>query len=168
MSDFSATIKQKGNTDEWYTPRHAVELILPYVKGKVWCPFDTNDSYFPRVFRENGIECENTHISTGYDFFEYEPATYDCIISNPPYSKRQAVLERLYKLGKPFAMLLNMNGIFDAKSRFELFKVGGVQMFVPNGRIKYFQDEGNIKSSPNFQSIYVCRNLLPKDIVFAD
>jgi len=41
-------------------------------------------------------------------------------------------------------------------------------MFVPNGRIKYFQDEGNIKSSPNFQSIYVCRNLLPKDIVFAD
>jgi hypothetical protein len=65
-------------------------------------------------------------------------------------------------------MLLNMNGIFDAKSRFELFKAGGVQMFVPNGRIKYFQDEGNIKSSPNFQSIYVCRNLLPKDIVFAD
>jgi hypothetical protein len=70
MSNFSATIKQKGNTDEWYTPRHAVELILPYVKGKVWCPFDTDDSYFPKVFRENGVKCENTHISTGTDFFE--------------------------------------------------------------------------------------------------
>jgi hypothetical protein len=59
-----------------------------------------------------------------------------------------------------------MNGIFDAKSRFELFKAGGVQLFVPSGRIKFFQNEGNIKSAPNFQSIYVCHGLLPKDIVF--
>jgi hypothetical protein len=165
---FVDEVMRKTNTDEWYTPKQAVELILPYARGKVWCPFDTDDSYFPRVFREHGLEVENTHIFNGYDFFEYEPKAYDCIISNPPYSKRQAVLERLYKLGKPFAMLLNVNGIFDNRKRFQLFKDNGVQLLIPYGRIGFFQFEETEKSSPNFQSIYVCQNLLPRDIVFAD
>lgn len=165
---FGNEIKRKANTDEWYTPLHAVELILPYAKGKVWCPFDTDDSYFPRLFKERGIECENTHIDMGQDFFEYEPQNYDCIISNPPYSKRQAVLERLYKLGKPFAMLMNMNGIFDNRKRFDLFSNNGVQMLVPCGRTNFFQIEEKQKSSPNFQAVYVCYKLLPQDIVFEE
>lgn len=162
---FSETIKAKGNTDEWYTPKRAVELILPYVKGKVWCPFDTDDSYYPKVFKENGIEVENTHISTGQDFFEFEPSQYDCIISNPPYSKRNEILERLYKLNKPFAMLLNMNGIFDASFRFNLCKHGGVQLLIPHGRTRFIRCDGTT-AQPPFLAVYVCRNLLPRDIVF--
>lgn len=162
---FSETIKRKGNTDEWYTPRHAVEMILPYVKGKVWCPFDTDNSNFPIVFRENNIECENTHISTGKDFFEYEPSEYDCIVSNPPYSKRNEILDRLYSFNKPFAMLLNMNGIFDASFRFELCKSKGVQLFIPHGRTRFIKRDGTT-AQPPFLAIYVCHDLLPRQIVF--
>lgn len=31
-TNFSLAIKQ-SNTDEWYTPREAVELIIPYLEG---------------------------------------------------------------------------------------------------------------------------------------
>jgi glycosyltransferase involved in cell wall biosynthesis len=165
--DFALSIKEKPKTDEWYTPRSSVEPIIPYAKGKVWCPFDTEESYYVKCLQEHGIECEYTHINNGVDFFKYEPKEYDCIISNPPYSKRNAVLDRLYELNKPFAILLNMNGIFDSKCRFELFKRGGVQLFIPNGRTNFFQADG-IQAHPSFQAIYVCRNLLPRDIVFAD
>ena len=43
--------------DEWYTPPHIVKLIMPYIpKGAtVWCPFDTEESYYVRLFKRGGI-----------------------------------------------------------------------------------------------------------------
>ena len=50
-----------------------------------------------------------THIWNGQDFFTYEPnENYDALISNPPFTKKLEVLERLYKLDKPFAMVLGL------------------------------------------------------------
>ena len=45
-----------------------------------------------------------THLSTGKDFFSTEPPACDYIISNPPYSLKGEVLERLFDLDKPFAV----------------------------------------------------------------
>jgi hypothetical protein len=61
-----------------------------------------------------------------------------------------------------------MNGIFDNRKRFDLFSSNGVQILVPCGRTNFFQTEEKQKSSPNFQAVYVCRELLPKDIVFEE
>nr|DAK43963.1 MAG TPA: adenine-specific methyltransferase [Caudoviricetes sp.] len=41
----------------------------------------------------------------------------DCIVSNPPFSKRDNIFLRLYELGLPFAMIMNNNGLFDSKAR---------------------------------------------------
>ena len=51
-----------------------------------------------------------SHIGTGQDFLQYEPQEdYDYIISNPPFSKKDAILKRLYELKKPFAILMPLN-----------------------------------------------------------
>lgn len=108
-----------------------------------------------------------SHIEDGKDFFTYEPDEhYDCIISNPPYSKKDAVYERLFQLGKPWAMLVGMNGLFDSKFRFGLFSYYGIQILVPDGRTKFINKDNNELVSPPFQAIYVCWNLLTNTIMY--
>lgn len=113
-------------SDEMYTPFYAVEPIVKYVSKSavVWCPFDKDWSAYVRLFRKNGNIVIHSHIDTGHDFFEYEPEQYDVIVSNPPFSKKDAVLKRLYELSKPFALLLPLNSL-QGKARFGIFKQGG-------------------------------------------
>jgi hypothetical protein len=97
--------------DEYYTPAIMVYPIIGYLKpgSTIWCPFDTEKSEFVRVFTESGFRVIYSHIWAGQDFFEYEPSEqYDYIISNPPFTKKLDVLARLYKLEKPFAMILGL------------------------------------------------------------
>lgn len=97
-----------GN-DEYYTPRYAVKPILEFIKPNsiIWCPFDTNESWFVKVFEDAGHKVYYTHINENQDFLNYIPEfEYDYIISNPPYSLKNEVLARLFWLGKPFAVLL--------------------------------------------------------------
>ena len=93
--------------DEYYTPKILVDAILPYVPGGkiVWCPFDTKDSEFVHAISDKN-KVVYSHIWKGKDFFEYEPPEYDIIISNPPFTRKLEVLNRLYALNKPFAMIL--------------------------------------------------------------
>lgn len=66
-------------------------------------------------------------------------------------------------------MVYNINGIFDSKKRYEMFMNNKFEMLIPKGRIKFINDLGEgEKTSPNFQSIYVCSNVLPKQIVFTE
>ena len=92
---------------------------------------------------------------------------YDAVVSNPPFSKRQAILEKLFKADIPFALIMNFNGLFDSKSRWELFKKHDFELLVPLGRMHFFNKEG-IGNNPNFQSIYVCKDMLPKQICFVE
>lgn len=113
----------KAKTDEWYTPENAIRPILKYLKPNslIWCPFDTKESNFPKILKEAGHTIINTHIENGYDFFELN-IDCDYIISNPPYSLRNKIYKKLFELNKPFAMLMNTNGLFDSKERWELFR----------------------------------------------
>lgn len=167
--NFSMQIKT-SNTDEWYTPKEAVELIVPFLVSngyrKILCPFDTDSSEFVKVLTANGFDVTFSHIKTGQDFFDLKNLSdYDAIVSNPPFSKRQKILERLFESGTPFAMILNFNGLFDSKARWKLFKENAFELLVPLGRIHFFNEncEGN---SPNFQSVYVCQGMSKNKIEF--
>jgi len=120
------TSSTDAQSDEMFTPFYAVEPIVKYVSRSavVWCPFDKDWSAFVQLFRKKGNTVINSHIDTGHDFFKYEPEQYDVIVTNPPFSKKDAVLKRLYELGKPFAVLLPLNSL-QGKARFEIFKQGG-------------------------------------------
>lgn len=107
-----ADVASSGN-DEFYTPAYAITPLLRHLPPPsskrpitVWCPFDTEQSLFVKTFRLFGYQVIATHISAGYDFFKTEPPECDYIISNPPYSLKGEVLERLFSLGTPFAMLV--------------------------------------------------------------
>lgn len=114
----------------------------------------------------DGFDVTYSHIETGIDFFDIDNLTeYDAVVSNPPFSKREPILERLFQIGVPFAMILNLNGIFDSKRRWQLFKDNDFEIIVPCGRMHFFNEncEGN---SPNFQSAYICHGMVDKQIEF--
>ena len=111
-----------------------------------------------------------THIQTGTDFFKTEVPECDYIISNPPYSMKTEVLQRLFEIGKPFAMLLGVVGLFESQKRFEMFKKEDFEILYLNKRISYFKDYGEQKPSlnPPFSSVYLCHHILPKQICFEE
>lgn len=67
-------VANSGN-DEFYTPAYAIEPILKYIKpnSNIWCPFDTEDSLFVKIFKQNGHKVYCTHKDNGKDFFDLVP-----------------------------------------------------------------------------------------------
>ena len=112
--------------NELYTPFYVVDPIIKYLpKDKIiWCPFDEKWSAFYVHLRELGYRVIRSSLSDGQDFFKYEPERWDLIVSNPPFSIKDKVLERLYSFQKPFAVLLPLNSL-QGKSRYKYFAGGG-------------------------------------------
>jgi hypothetical protein len=163
-------IANSGN-DEFYTPVYAIKPIMKYLKPKsvIWCPFDTNESNFVKELANEGHTVIATHLSYGQDFFKLDcPEFVDYIISNPPYSVKGEVLQRLFDLGKPFAMLVGIVGLFESQKRFNMFKDNDFEIMYMDKRVAYFKDYTEQKPSlnPPFSSVYVCKDLLPRQIVF--
>ena len=131
----------------------------------IWLPFDTKESAYYIRLKELGFKIIQSHINEGKDFFEYQPEQWDVILSNPPFSKKDKVLKRLYELEKKFAVLLPLNSL-QGKSRYECFKQG-IQLLSFDGRISYHSKidlSDETKGSP-FASAYFYRGLLPKDLI---
>lgn len=156
--------------DEYYTPSYAVVPIEKYLKrnSTVWCPFDTEDSYFVKYFKSKGHKVIYTHLNSGEDFFEVDVPICDYIISNPPFSLKYEILDKLFKLKIPFAMLVGDMGIFGSKKRFEMFRDNKFEIMYFDKRISYLNESWEKVPSinPPFASVYVCSNMLPTQIVF--
>lgn len=63
---------------------------------------------------------------------------------------------------------LGVVGLFESKKRFEMFKNNKFEIMYFNKRIAYFKDFDEQKPSlnPPFSSVYICHNVLPRQIVF--
>lgn len=147
--------------DEYYTPKILVDAIVPYIPaGKtVWCPFDTCNSEFVNAFKVNH-KVIHSHIWDGKDFFKYEPDTYDYIVSNPPFTRKLEVLQRLYDLDKPFAMVLPLPMLnYQEVGSFFLDKP--LQLLIVDKKVSF---DGNTAS---FNNSYFCNKILPKELMFA-
>lgn len=164
-------VANSGN-DEFYTPYYAIIPILKYLKpnSTIWCPFDTDRSNYVKLFKVNGYNVINTHLEMGIDFFNCEVPQCDYIISNPPYSLKTEVFERLFSIGKPFAMLVGIVGLFESKKRFSMFRDNDFEIMYFDKRISYFQSYDDQKPSlnPPFSSVYLCNGILPKQIIFEE
>ncbi|ACA55135.1 sugar-phospahte nucleotidyltransferase [Clostridium botulinum] len=161
-----------SKNDEFYTPVYAIEPILKYIKPNsiVWCPFDEERSLFVKRLRKEGHTVIATHINIGINFFDCDTPECDYIISNPPYSCKGEVLQRLFNIGKPFAMLVGVVGLFESQKRFNMFKNNDFEILYMNKRVAYFKDYSEQKPSlnPPFSSVYLCKGILPKQIVFEE
>lgn len=158
--------------DELYTPAKLVDIILPYLRewadnfkrenGRsaiIWCPFDTEDSEFVRVLVAQGYNVKFSHISSGGDFFVYQPFYWDIAISNPPFSKKMDIFKRLFNFGKPFVMLCN-EMIINYQEVANLFIDYEIQLLAPDKKISF-----NGKTS-SFACGYFCWKFLPRDLIF--
>lgn len=164
-----AQLQYKFNkNDEYYTPEYAVYPILKYIKpnSTIWCPFDKKDSKFVEVFKKEGFKVIYGHIETGEDFFKVDVPNCDYIISNPPYSLRGEVFKRLFEIGKPFAMLINFQGLFDSRDRFEMFKNNRTEMLWLYPRVNYIKPNEYKTSGVPFQSGYLCSGIFDNQLNF--
>lgn len=164
------TSKRTPEVQESYTPYYAVDPIIKYISKnkKIWCPFDKEWSAFYQSFKREGYDVVRSHIDDGQDFFTYEPDSYDIIISNPPFNIKDKILERLYELNKPFAILLPMNSL-QGKTRYKFFK-NGIQLLSFDSRIGFHNLDNmdkHIKGN-SFATAYFCRDVLPKDLIIEE
>jgi hypothetical protein len=160
-----------GAYDEIYTPAYAVMPILEFIpKNKIiWCPFDTEESQYVKIFKQRGNDVIYSHKNENKDFFEYQPDKWDIIVSNPPYSIKNKVLKRCYELGKSFALLLPLTTL-EGVERNKLFRQYGIQVLVLDKRINFldYMKRGKNNSGNWFNSSYFCWKLLPKDLMFKE
>lgn len=164
-------VANSGN-DEFYTPEYAITPLLKYLKQKnfntIWCPFDTDESNFCKVLRREGFSVLNTHIHSGADFFTTKIPECDAIVSNPPYSIKGEVFNKLFSIKKPFAMLVGVVGLFESESRFSMFSENEFEIMYLNRRVAYFKSYSEQKPSlnPPFSSVYITSKILPNQICF--
>ena len=153
--------------NELYSPYYITDYIIKYLpKDKIiWCPFDCEWSAFYQRLKELGYKVVRSSLQEGQDFFEYEPDGWDIIVSNPPFSLKDKVMEILYSFNKPFAILLPLNSL-QGKTRYKYFKQG-IQILSFDARVCYHDKEhmeNVVKGSP-FATAYFCRDLLPRDLI---
>lgn len=156
-----------GN-DECYTPKYAVLPLLNYIPKKyvIWCPFDTEESEFVKVFKEHWYTVISSHIKDWKDFFTYTPDTqWDIIISNPPFTNKRKFFERALQLGTPFALLMTNTWLNDSAPKV-IFKEAGkdLQLLMFDKRIEFKQADGKVSNKVTFSSSYYCCDILPKGI----
>ena len=105
--------------DEYYTRQEDAEIIadnLVQIPLRVWLPFNDADSAWRYVLAERGFDV----VVTDGDFFTTDPPSgVQCIISNPPFSKKRDVMERIKELDLRFALILPFQWLNEAPKRFQ-------------------------------------------------
>jgi len=151
----------KNHSDELYTPESAIEILLPYLKKNwvIWeCTFGTGK--LAKHFEKKGFDV------IGYKdeiFEEVDIKDFDCIVTNPPFSKKIKFIETCYKWKKPFALLLPLTALDGIKIQ-SMFKENGIQILFPRGRIDF-----NGKKAPWFYTCWFTWGLnLPKELNFIE
>jgi hypothetical protein len=131
-----------GKNDECYTPAYAVTPILKYIPkdAKVWCPFDTKESEFVKqISLQNDVV--HSHLEDGKDFYEYEPDSWDVIVSNPPFTGKRQIFERALSFEKPFALIMSNTWLNDSAPK-QLFYTKDLQLLMFDKRMRFIMEGG--------------------------
>ena len=189
------TAGNNRSSDETLTLKYAVEPIVKYLKKKgyerIICPFSLYHSKYVEVLQENGFVV--LYNDGTLDFFDLtkeqlEEWKIDCIVDNPPYSIKDKVINKLYDLEIPFAILLPQNSL-QGKGRTSLYIKHGLEYLGFDSRICFYTKSKNIYYTPqtkefqpeylweprdfeivgesvSFATAYFCHNVLPEKLIF--
>lgn len=159
--------------DNCQTPAYALDPLLPFLnlfwpKPVIWEPA-CGEGYLVAALRDAGCQVVGSDILTGQDFFSYEPDEWDILITNPPYgiSVKYPWIERCFKLGKPFALLVTGETICALSAQIHMEKYGAEVMLLDH-RIHYkmpFKQSWE-DSNAHFPSIWLCHGILPSPLVY--
>ena len=124
-----AFVKGKtGNstTDKVYTPSNISKLIIDKfpLNGKVLDAFKGKGSFYDNY--PDNVEKDWCEIDEGKDFFEYNEHV-DWIITNPPYSIYDEVMEHSMEIADNIVYLLPLSKVVSSLGRIKkIFEFGGV------------------------------------------
>lgn len=158
---------KRGAFDELYTPPEAVGMLLPFIPKDckvAWEATAIKGSNISAVLETNGFVMVNTHINDGVNFLSDAPAfTYDILIDNPPYSKKNQFLKRGFELGKPFMFLLPITTL-EGALRHKMFREYEMQLLMPDKRFNFKPEKGS--SAWFYTCWYTWQCNLPKQLNF--
>lgn len=123
-----------GLRDHCQTPPYAILPVLPFLKLDwiIWEPA-MGEGLLSMALRLKGFNV----ITSDSDFFEYEPDSYDTIVTNPPFSRSKEWLKRCYQLDKPFALLLKTEVESNQGIQKLIVQYGELEMVYPESRINF-------------------------------
>ena len=112
--------------DEYFTRIEDAETIAQHIVRpmNVWLPFNDKGSAFEIVLKKHGHKV----FCTDGDFFETDPPQgINAVISNPPFSRKKEVVQRLDSLNIKYALIvpflfLNDGVPFDYANQFMFFR----------------------------------------------
>ena len=156
-----------GKGNEVYTPEEAILPLIPYLKkGTIIWDCAYGSGRLAEHFNKLGF---NVVGLINYNFLKADSETitkWDIMITNPPYAFKDKFLKKAFEIGKPFAFLLPTKALGEQR-RGDLFRKYGIQMIVPNRRIKF--EIPSKKQSPWFHTSWFCYKMnLPKDLIFVE
>jgi len=157
----ACAIRNVKYSDLWETPDTLWNSVLPklYTKPiRIWEPFVGVTNRSTKIFKELGHDV----IETTDDFFTLTwPETADVLISNPPFSRKFEVLEKLIQLQEykthPFMILLPSWVFASATVRtmVKKYKIE-LQIVVPPMRVHYYHPETHQQVRKTaFDSVFV-------------
>lgn len=154
-----------NDSDNYRTPKQAWERINKFIpKDKViWEPFYCDGSSGQHL---RDLGCKEV-IHQDEDFFKHNHG--EVIITNPPFSKKRQVLNRLKGLDKPFICIAP--SMMLSYKYFQEDFADAIQIIVPKKRIAFEHLEWNEKKlySPPFAAFYFCYKMnLEKDLTFIE
>jgi len=122
--------------DKIFTPPKIAKQIIDMfeLKGKVLDAFMGNGSFYNQ-YPEN-VEKDWCEIDKGRDFFEYTEKV-DWIITNPPYSIFEKVLEHSFEIAENIVYLVPLSKVVSSMGRIRQIKeFGGVPLIYIIGASK--------------------------------
>jgi len=161
---------KQGNSNDFQTPPLALKPLIPFL-NKDWTIWECacGKKNLKEELELKGFEVIATDIiyDKEYDFLNWNPEynEFDCIITNPPFSLKQEFLERCYKIGKPFALLLPLT-TFETAKRQNLFKKYGIQVIFFDKRINFETPSGKGSGSWFATAWFTWGLNLPKTLNF--
>ena len=154
------------NHDDYMTPKYVWDWIKDFIpKDKVIWEAFYGDGESGKILSDLGFNV--IHEET--DFFTNNLG--DVIVSNPPFTKKKAVMTRLKEIDKPF-IIICPSSMLNTQYIRHLFKDDRLQIIIPNKRINFKKlIDGKVPDNwgdrCNFDCFYYCWKLdLPNDIVW--
>lgn len=144
--------------DEYFTRDIDAETIAQHIikPMTVWLPFNDRGGAFDRILPKHGHKV----ICTDTDFFSTEPPDgVQCVISNPPFSKKKDVVTRLDALGLKFALImpflfLNDGVPFDYANQLMMFR-----------KRMFFLIDGKELNKPRQNCVVISNGILTHDFI---
>jgi hypothetical protein len=145
-------------SDEWYTDQETVDKAIRYLqikpKSRVICPFDSDKSLFVQTLQKQG----HFTMFGMTDFLHSNHYEFDYLITNPPFSIKDAVIQTVYQYGKPGLLMLPLDILGGVKRSALYATYGAPKVIVPIRRISYFDLNYVKRKGSNFHSVYALFN----------